>query len=211
MSIPTNPLIYRMVHWQNVEYILRNGLCCREHANYDPGYVEIGHRQLITDRHAYQVKIPDYGNLGEYVPFYFGGHTPMLYLIKNGYKGVTKRAQDEIVFIVSDHDTVKQNGLQYFFTDMNAKRALADHFNNEADFDKLKWNIINDRDWSNSSGIGRQDYKQAEYLVRGHIPITCVKCLVVKTAERKKYFDSIIQQMGMQMDVHIDNKCKLFY
>jgi hypothetical protein len=186
-------------------------LCCREHPNYDPDYVEIGHRQLISDRHTYQVKIHNYGSLGEYVPFYFGGHTPMLYLIMNGYKGVTQRPQDEIVFLASDHDTIKAAGLQYFFTDMNAKIALASHFNQEADFDKLKWDIIYHKDWSNNSGIGRQDYKQAEYLVKHHVPLTCIQFLVVKTAARKAHFDKLIAQMGLQIPVYEDKSCKLYY
>lgn len=39
--------------------------------------------QLITDRYEHPVPLPNKGNLGEYIPFYFAGHTPMLYLIKN--------------------------------------------------------------------------------------------------------------------------------
>ncbi|MEQ9220240.1 MAG: DUF4433 domain-containing protein [Cyclobacteriaceae bacterium] len=200
-----------MVHWQNVEHILRNGLCCRLHPDYDPNYVEIGHRQLITDRHTYSVKIQNYGTLGEYVPFYFAGHTPMLLKIKSGAENVVKRPQEDIVFLVSNHEVIKAEGLIYFFTDMNAKRALAEHFTNEKDFAKLRWDIIESRYWSNKDGVGRQDFKQAEYLVRNFVPLHCIRGLVVKNSERHDYFEEMIKELGLEIPVYVDKNCKLYY
>ena len=211
MSVPKKIWIYRMVHYQNVEYILNNGICCREHSDYDPDYINIGHQQLIADRHEYPVGLDGAGNLGEYVPFYFAGHTPMLYLIMNGYKGVEQRRQEDIVFFVSSLDMVKEEGLEYIFTDMNAKRAFANFYDDEADFDKIKWDIVRSRDWSNHYGIGRQDYKQAEFLVRNSVPVSCIEALVVKTEERQIYFQGIIDSLGINLEVFLDKNSKLYY
>jgi len=87
MSIPNPIRIYRMVHWHNVEHILQHGLCCRDHPNADPNYINIGHAQLIEDRHEHTIPLRGEGSLGEYIPFYFAGHSPMLYIMKNGYLG----------------------------------------------------------------------------------------------------------------------------
>lgn len=84
--------------------------------------------QLIEDRHIYPVKLANAGNLGEYVPFYFSEHTPMLYLIMNGYKGVQQRPQEDIVFLVSAFEEIRAAGLEFVFTNMNAKLALAEFF-----------------------------------------------------------------------------------
>lgn len=90
-----------MVHWQNIPHILQYGLCCRTHTNADPDFINIGHKQLISDRDLHEVNIKGMGTLGEYVPFYFAGHSPMLYLIKNGYQGVQIRPQEDLIFLVA--------------------------------------------------------------------------------------------------------------
>ena len=66
--------IFRMVHFDNLEYVLRNGMCTRNHTLADPDYINIGDSDLISQRQEYPAKIvPPGGNLGDYVPFYFGG------------------------------------------------------------------------------------------------------------------------------------------
>ncbi|MEP4091779.1 DUF4433 domain-containing protein [Reichenbachiella sp.] len=212
MADLANISILRMVHFQNVEYILKNGVCSREHTQADPNYINIGHRQLITDRHIHPVPIDGAGNLGEYVPFYFAGHTPMLYLIMNGYQGVEQRPQKDIVFLISKVGKIKENGLEYVFTNMNAKIAIADFYNNDEDFDRLRWDIIHNRIWKNDeNNPARQDYKQAEFLVRSHVPANCITALIVKTVRKKALFDQMISEMGLEIPVFIDNNCKLYY
>lgn len=212
MSVSEKIHLFRMVHWENVEYILRNGLCCREHANSDPNYINIGHRQLITDRHDHPIAIPGAGNLGEYVPFYFAGHSPMLYLIMNGFKGVEKRPQDDIVYFVSDFSKIEEAGLKYIFTDMNAKLAVVNFFNDKKDFDKLKWDIVKNSNWKNDeNNIARQDYKQAEFLVRSHVPIECITHLVLKTSAREDHYRQLINDLNLDIEVVVDNNCKLYY
>ena len=80
--------LYRLIHVDNVEYVLRNGMFTRNHAQADPSYINIGDTILINQRSEYPVKIEGYGNLGDYVPFYFGPLSPMLLNIKTGYRGI---------------------------------------------------------------------------------------------------------------------------
>lgn len=201
-----------MVHWKNVEHILKHGMCCREHVNYDPNYVEIGMRTLIGDRHVHPVPFEGAGNLGEYVPFYFAGHSPMLYMIAHGYGGVEQRPQDDIVFLVCDFQKIKQLGLEYYFTDKNAKIAVANFYKDELDFDKLDWNTIKARDWKNDeTDLARKDKKQAEFLVRQHVPVTCLHFIVVKSESRKVYFDELISNLGLSIKVFVDVDRKLYF
>lgn len=208
-----NPIyLYRMLHWQNVAYVLHYGLCCRTHAMADPDYINIGHRQLIEDRHDYAIPLPNKGSLGEYIPFYFAGHSPMLYLIMHGFKGVEQRPQEDIVFVVTTFDQIQQAGCEFVFTNMNAKIAIANYYDQEADFDKIKWDIVRSKNWaSDEFNIGRQDYKQAEFLVRNYLSVDCIKFLVVKTEERRIYFQKIITNLGLDITVGVDAKLKLYY
>lgn len=201
-----------MVHWQNVEYILNYGMCCRGHELEDLDYVNIGMRSLIADRHEHPVPIDGKGNLGEYVPFYFAGHSPMLYLIRDGKSGVEKRPQADIVFIVCKYETIKTAELPFVFTDKNAKIAVANFYENEVDFDKLDWGSIRAHNWaSDESNLARRDLKQAEFLIHQHVPVDCIHALVVKTSERKEYFEEMIRKLGLTIAVHVDESCKLYY
>lgn len=201
-----------MVHWQNVEHILHHGMCCRGHELEDPNYINIGMQKLIDDRHNYPIPIEGAGNLGEYVPFYFSGHSPMLFLIKNGLSGVQKRLQEDVVYLVCNFETIKLNELEYVFTDRNAKIAVANYFQNEQDFDKLDWESIRAKQWaSDDTNLSRRDLKQAEFLVRKHVPVNCIHAIVLKTNNRQAYFEEMIRNLDLTITVHVDNNGKLYY
>jgi hypothetical protein len=122
------------------------------------------------------------------------------------------RPQEDIVFVVTTFDQIKQAGYEFVFTNMNAKIALANYYDQETDFDKIKWEIVRNKDWkSDEYNIGRQDYKQAEFLVRYFISVDCIKYLVVKTEERKNYFQKIIANLGLDITVGVDTKLTLYY
>lgn len=212
MINPEYIFLYRLLHWENVEHVLLHGLCCREHPLTDPNYINIGHRKLISDRHAHLIPIPNAGVLGEYVPFYFAGHSPMLFLIMNGHKGVTQIPQSELVYIVVSFKKIKGHNLDFVFTDRNAKIAVANFYNSESDFDKILWDIVKNKNWQNDAeNLARRDLKQAEFLVRGHVPISCIEGIVVKTEEKKLHFEALIKNLGLDIVVKQDISSKLYY
>ena len=78
---------FRLTHIDNIPYIDRCGLVRADSPLCDPNYVSIGDRQVIGIRVSREVK--GY-HLNEYVPFYLGPRSPMLYVIQHGYNGVTR-------------------------------------------------------------------------------------------------------------------------
>ena len=74
----------------------------------------------------------------------------MLFLIKNGFQGVERRHQEDLIFIVCKIDEVSQSGVDFFFTDRNAKITIAENYTDIADLDKLDWNSIYATDWKNT-------------------------------------------------------------
>jgi hypothetical protein len=209
--MPNAIKIYRMVHWSNVEHALRNGLCTAGHHLADGNYVAIGHRDLIGDRNIHQVPVGSGGTLGEYIPFYFAGHSPMLYAIDTGHK-VKYYPQSDIVFIECDFDTVCTSGCEFCFTDRNAKISLANYFTEPRNVENLKWDYIQGRYWNNTEQhIKRQDYKQAEFLVKYHLDVNYIDQLWVKNQERKAYFEEIINNLALSITVNIDTNLHLYY
>ena len=97
---PEKALIFRITHRDNIEWILGNGLHCRDSEIVDPNFVNIGNAELIDKRSSRRIDIPP-GDSSDYVPFYFTPFSPMLLNISTGYNGITQRANEEIVIIVS--------------------------------------------------------------------------------------------------------------
>jgi hypothetical protein len=73
---------YRIYHIQNLPHILENGLCSKHHPAASAGFISIGNPSIISARDSTMVKINGYGNIGEYIPFYFTPRSMMLFNIK---------------------------------------------------------------------------------------------------------------------------------
>lgn len=200
-----------MVHWSNVQHILQNGLCIASHPLADPNFVAIGHRQLIIDRNSYPVTVGSGGTLSDYIPFYFAGHSPMLYAIKTGWN-VDRHPQEDIVFVECDVSRIAKDGIDFCFTDRHAKRNLAQYFTDLSDTQYLRWDYITAKEWKNTDQhLNRMDFKQAEFLVKNHLDVNYIDQLWVKNQERKAYFEEIINNLALSIVVNIDTNSHLYY
>lgn len=147
MDVSNHILLYRITHFQNLEFILQNGLHCSNSQTQDPNYVNIGKKDIIGKRGAKPVRLaPSPGMIHEYVPFYFCFRSPMLGSTKVGNSDF-KGTQDEIIYLVSDLKRIKQQGCEFVFTDGQALIAYSKFFDDESDFDKLDWEAIRSRQW----------------------------------------------------------------
>lgn len=206
--------IFRMVHFDNLEYVLRNGMCTRNHTLADPDYINIGDSDLISQRQEYPAKIvPPGGNLGDYVPFYFGGHSPMLLNIRTGFRGIKQRPQADIVFVVcSIGSIIKQCPDRWCFTDGHAKNSITHFYNSVDDLIEVDWQVVRDRIWKNTDDDwDRMRRKQAEFLVKDHVPVTCIQCIAVFDKQRKTQVEEIVQRSGLHIPVKTDINRQLYY
>lgn len=95
---------------------------------------------------------------------------------------------------------------------MHAKRSLAGFYREDKDFDKIDWEVVRAKKWNNTPEyLDRKDRKQAEFLVRYHVPVSCITWLGVKTEARKIYFEEMITKLGLPVQVFLDTKSQLYY
>ncbi len=94
---PTKALIFRIIHRDNLPWILDNGLHARTGKISDPNYRNIGNPDLIDKRSRRVVHVGPGGTLSDYVPFYFTPFSIMIYNIKTGYGGIPPVANEDIV------------------------------------------------------------------------------------------------------------------
>jgi len=169
---PEKALIFRIVHRDNVEWILDNGLHCASSQILSPTYVAIGNPDLIDRRKSRAVTEPPGGLLSDYVPFYFTPHSPMLYNIKTGYNGIKRRTNEEIVVLVSSLPRLTEGGIPFLFTDRHAYLTAARFSSRLEDLARIDWSILQARDFRRDpEDLGKVERYRAEALVHQQLHV----------------------------------------
>lgn len=208
-----NIWVYRIIHHQNLDYILQNGIYYRNSDNFDPEYINIGSSEIINHRDEVPVKCYPDTMVNDYVPFYFGVRSPMLYKIKTG-NGVSRRAQNEIIYLACNFKELTDSELKWCFTDGNAAKYITDFYNDVSEIDNLDWKSINATEWTDNNSDGDHDRmrkKHSEFLVRDHVPVAFIKAIVVFTEVRKIQVEAVINKYGLNIEVHVDTMYKFYY
>ena len=199
---PEKALIWRIVHRDNIPWILDNGLHCGASTTISPHWVSIGSNELISKRAGHPVPVPPMGCLNDYVPFYFTPFSPMLLNIKSG-RGVPQRSNDEIVILVSSLHRLRELGLDYVFTDMHAYYQWATFYKDPVHLSQIDWSILQLRDFSRdmNNPVKFERY-QAEALVHQHCPIEALLGMFCYSDTVQQQLKSWLQQRNRVIDVY---------
>jgi O-acetyl-ADP-ribose deacetylase (regulator of RNase III) len=163
---PDKALIWRILHRDNLPWVLDHGLHCGHSAQRSTQWVSIGQPELISKRGRRPVPCPPHGVLNDYVPFYFTPFSVMLYNILTGQGGVPRRGPEEIVILVSSLHRVHALGLPFVFTDMHAYYPWATFHTDLARLDGIDWPLLQRRDFRRDpDDPARFERYQAEALV----------------------------------------------
>ncbi len=164
-------LIFRIVHRDNLPWILTHGLHASNGALSDPNYRNIGNADLIGKRNHRLVKVGTRGTLSDYVPFYFTPFSIMMYNIHTGYN-VPIVPNEEILIFVSSLLRIQELHIPFVFTDQHAYPAMANYYTELDDLDKIDWALLNHRDFEHDpDDPGKKERYQAEALVWKHVPV----------------------------------------
>lgn len=88
---------FRITHIDNIPHVLRCGLVRADSPLRADDFISIGDPQIIQVRGEREVK--GY-RIKEFIPFYLGPRSPMLYVIQHGYNGVQRVDAENIVYLV---------------------------------------------------------------------------------------------------------------
>lgn len=169
---PQKALVWRIVHKDNLPWILANGLHCANANVIDPNYVSIGNPDLIDKRRHRVVPEPPGGTLSDYIPFYFTPFSPMMMNIRSGRYGIKQRANYEIVILVSSLFHIQAQGIPFLFTNVHAYLGYAEYSSDPAKLANIDWNLLQNRDFRrDDEDPSKMDRYQAEALVYRHLPV----------------------------------------
>jgi hypothetical protein len=199
---PEKALIWRIVHRDNLPWILDNGLHCASSEIQAPHYVNIGNVDLIDKRRTRRVPIEPEGFLADYVPFYFTPFSVMMQNIHSGWS-VQQRSNDEIVILVSSLHRVVKLGLQFVFTNAHAYPDWTDYYSDLANLDQIDWSILQRRDFKRDPDDPRKmERYQAEALIHHQLPITGLLGIMCHSDVMKARIEQDVASRGLTLPVH---------
>jgi hypothetical protein len=195
--------IFRIVHISNVPSILDQGrLHCQNSNDVAPNYVNIGNASLIDKRTRRYVPIPPGGPLSDYVPFYFTPFSIMMYNIKTGYGGISRRDNTEVVMFVTSIHRLDELGVPFVFTNQHAYAVDTEFYNDLQHLDRIDWPLLQRRDFkTDDNDPGKQLRYQAEALVHRYVPLKAILGIVCVNAVVRGNLESLLEQRHIELAV----------
>lgn len=194
------------MHYKNLEYILKKGkLTSQSHPDADPDYLGIGDESLKECRREREIQIPPGGTFSDYVAFYFGPRSPMLFNIKNGFMGVRGISQVHIIYLVSSIALAKKSGSKFIFTDGHGNHRFSQIYNDYNDLDKVDWDYVNSEVWFDDpiNAPDRKRKKQAEFLYYNEIGLDSIIEIGVLKEDAKNGVEKIVKDCDIDIPVVI--------
>jgi len=205
MPIP----IFRITHISNLDYIVNLGkLVCPNHEDRDVDYRAIGNNEIIESRSQRPLPINADRTFKDYVAFYFGPRSIMLYNIQTGYGEVEQVNQEEIIYLVSNIEAICDTDTEYFFTDGHAlQHPTTRFFEDIVQLEEVNFADAFARNFSaaneiNNPGLKRR--KQSEFHVFKELDWNLINEIVVYNQEAMNNVNNILNQAGITKTVRID-------
>jgi hypothetical protein len=194
--------IYRILHRDNVPWVLRHGIPCRNHPELDPGFVNIGDRSLIAKRCGRVVPVPPGGTLADYVPLYFCTHSLMLFKIHTKQVEGVDVGQSELVYVVSSIEKLRERGVAFLFTDRHAYVRGARFMSDPAELDSLDWPLIASRDFRRDPEDPEKiERRAAECLVHRHLPLEALHGFACLGQETQRRVQAALEEVGSSLPI----------
>lgn len=177
---------FRITHIENIPHIARCGLVRADSPLRDDNYVCIGDKQVIDLRGG---RIVNGYRLNDYIPFYLGPRSPMLYVIQHGYNGVKRVEPDKIVYCVVRLDDLIKDDINCIFTNGHALSALTTYYTKDklSQIDQIiNYDDVYSSQWNIEEDIDLKRRKEAELLVNCDLPTQYIRGYVVYNEKAKK-------------------------
>lgn len=177
---PAQPKIFHITHVSNLPAIAACSELRSDRRVQQLGgpIAAVGMSKIKQRRLSLPVSCHPGTTVGEFVPFYFGPRSIMLFLLHRGNHPELNYAggQQPIVHLQADLHAVLQwavqHGQRWAFTAANAGAAYTQFYAQSGQLNVIDWSAVNATDFRDP---GIKERKQAEFLVYGAFPWTLVE------------------------------------
>jgi hypothetical protein len=192
---PPDPTpIYRIVHIDNLPTIIARGALHAPSSVPNDGlpWISIHATSVQADRGQSVVRCGPRGRIRDYVGFYFGPRSPMLYRVHTGFN-VARTDQSSIIYLVSSVQAVAARSLGFVFTDRHSLARVASFYDDLSELSEVDFTTCNARQWNSTADHpDRQEKKQAEFLVHRVMPWDLIDRIGVLNSAVRQRVESIL-------------------
>jgi hypothetical protein len=208
---PLARLILHFTHLQHLPQVLHDGELLADSLVGARMTHEVGDRGIKARRRLLPIKCAPGGFPCDYVPFYFGPRSPMLYRIARGGVEHYQDGQDPLVYLVSTVGAVVASGLPWAFSNGNCGSPLTDHFNDLSLLETMvDWPLMRAEMWSDTADDPtRATRRAAEFMVHQRFPIRLVAGFVCRSAETAVDVRRLLRTSGV--DIPVDVRAGWYY
>lgn len=206
MTIPLPISIYRIIHIDNL------AICLHRHGIYAPNctpnddldYRAIHNLEIQKQRKSFCLDCGPCGVIHDYVPFYFGYLSPMLFQLKTGRVEGYNGGQEPIIYLVSTIQAVASAGAGFVFSDGHGIAAYTEWYDDLINLNKVDWAMVYQRYWSDQvDDMDRQRRKQAEFLIHRFFDWNMICEIGVINDRIKHQVEEIMQPFPLTMQKHV--------
>ncbi len=196
MAIPAEfkgKYFYHFTHLENIDSIVKNGLLSTNKKNEKKiNHVDLANENIQLRRSEMEVTCEPKGTIHNYVPFYFTARNPMLLGVLNR-KNID---QPLVVYIAISIEKLLEKNV--VFTDASANTSIPPNFfNDPKDLDKLNWDLINSRKWTEREKDNLHA-RMAEVLVLDEVPIDWIDSFIVYNEMAKKGIKKVYKNNNLE-------------
>lgn len=198
--------LYHITHLNNLPSILEVGglLANSRLQQAKKSFCDISYERIQDRRARTRVPCGAGGVLHDYVPFYFGSRSPMLYTINRGNVPGCPEGQTPILHLVTIAEAVEAQGLAFAFTDGHAVVIYSEFYDSLKDLDKVDWKIMQATYWKDTDEDGdRKRRRQAEFLVYKFLPWSLISEIGVIDSTIQRQVQEILQDMNQSIPVRV--------
>jgi hypothetical protein len=213
--IPPNRAAYRILHIDNLPTLVaRQALHAPRHVPDDghPPYRTIHNPSVQASRAGYPIACGPGGTIHDYVPFYLGPRSVMLYQLHTGWVTGYTEGQSPLVYAVTSLLRVEASGRPWVFSDGHGLARLTHWYDDPANLDKVDWETVNSRMWKDTNADpDRQRRKQSELLVHEHLPWSALVGIAVLNDAVGKQVETILQANPATAGTPVKAKPEWYY
>ena len=164
--------LYGVTHGRMLPSLAEHGILCRRAVRAQGvDFQTISNEEIEELRSQTIVPCGPRGSLHEYVPFYFGPRSPMMYRISCRNLPSYDQGQRPLVYLVTSIIKVVEAGLRFVFSDGHPIMALTEFFDDTARLDAVDLPLMKQRYWNETAADpDRPRRRQAEFLVHQRVP-----------------------------------------
>ncbi len=199
--------IFHITHCDNLAAILQAGELRAVATLPAPPAVSVAHNSIQARRATTRVPCGPGGCLHDYVPFYFGPRSPMLYALHRGSVAGYADGEAPIVHLVCNAEDVASAGHRFVFTDGHAAIAYSEYYDDLAKLGCVDLALMRATSWADTpDDPDRKRRRQAEFLVHERVPWSLVERIVVRDGAIRDRVESVVRSAGEVTPVEVQSR-----